>query len=870
MALYLSQKKLSLRHILIFSVTLAIIAVSVGFLVTMTKKDASALITPWQPGVLQIASNGTNKCLLTTDHAVYCWGQNSLGQLGDGTSVDRAVPQPVKDDNHVFDGKTITNLYSAATGYCALASGSLYCWGYNADGRLGNGVATSSSIPVAVDMTGVLAGKTITAFSSDDGATSCVIASGAPYCWGSNPDGQLGNGTTIDSLIPVAVDMTGVLAGKTITSLTTGPTPCVIASGAPYCWGSGYSFMLGDNGATLSSSVPMALDAFNVLTGKTVTSLMTFNGSFGCLIASGEVYCWGFEGGNGQLGTGSAGVSGQPLVPVNTSGVLSGKHIDELKIMQGYACVLSDGSLYCWGRSINASAVVDSLVPIQISGTLVGQHVDAFSLDYMSACAVVSGIVSCWGDNTQGQLGNNSTTSSPVPVAVDASGVLASKTVSYILAGSAGSPCVIASTHPYCWGSNGYGGVGNGTTIDALVPMALTQQTVEITNITPNSAYVGATPSFTVTGSGFIDTTAVVTIGGQVATTSGTDTMATGTVPVGSTPGPVDVTVTNSDGQTTILHNGFTYLTPPPQEITSATFTESAGKKILTIHGTGLFRPATLYSNALGRSLVSVDGVALPFCTEGTPYTAQNLIGFGVPAALVSDTPPCYYLIDTIGTPLIDSTTAVVRMPDTFDITTEGTVSVDSAPVYTFNLPDTGGSDGGTPQPGTGDGITSPVAPPPSMPVGATTDIPVTPIEIPLTVVVDDRAISDTPVISTMPTFTGFAPAGSKVTVVVHSDPVTCSTTADENGKWSCTLTEKLPVGSHSVYVTVATPENKTVELGPYAVTVSDEQPVTVTSDTATASTKQPDFPWLWVIIGGVLLVAVTIGIIGVNRRKRA
>ena len=90
---------------------------------------------------------------------------------------------------------------------------------------------------MAVDTSGVLAGKTVTAISTG-GSHTCAVAEGRAYCWGSNYSGTLGNNSTVDSLVPVAVDTSGVLAGKTVTAISAGWNhTCVLADGRAYCWG---------------------------------------------------------------------------------------------------------------------------------------------------------------------------------------------------------------------------------------------------------------------------------------------------------------------------------------------------------------------------------------------------------------------------------------------------------------------------------------------------------------------------------------------------------------------------------------------------------------------------------------------------------
>ena len=104
-------------------------------------------------------------------------------------------------------GVTLTQIAAGFFFTCALSTtGTVYCWGLNADGELGNNSTTNSSVPVAVHTSGVLAGVTVTQITADSGYNACALGNtGAAYCWGRNTDGQLGNNTLTSSSIPVAV-----------------------------------------------------------------------------------------------------------------------------------------------------------------------------------------------------------------------------------------------------------------------------------------------------------------------------------------------------------------------------------------------------------------------------------------------------------------------------------------------------------------------------------------------------------------------------------------------------------------------------------------------------------------------------------------
>lgn len=377
----------------------------------------------------------TDRCAVG-NFKTYCWGTNNFGQVGTGSTSATPVSKPVL---------TLSNssalIASEEQGYknsCATDGTDIYCWSGNQYGELGNGTTgTVTYLPTKVDTTGVLSGKVVTQITM--GLESvCVLASGSIYCWGYNARGQLGDGTTVNRNIPVAVTMNGELAGKTVSSVEAGgSTVCAIAGNQVYCWGSNQYGELGTGvtSPTGVQSVPTAATAVNAtVAGKTITKL-SMSSQGGCVLASGQVYCWGAnwygELGDGITPTGFGNAAAIRLAPspVDTTGVLSGKTVTDLSKGYGHTCVIADSKPYCWGAN-------------SLNGT--------------------------------GALGNNSTAMSTVPVAVDTSGVLAGKVVTKIHA-SNGKTCALASIELFCWGGEINGTLGNGATTNSLVPVAVLQ-----------------------------------------------------------------------------------------------------------------------------------------------------------------------------------------------------------------------------------------------------------------------------------------------------------------------------------------------------------------------------------------------------------
>ena len=258
----------------------------------------------------------------TPTPGIASWVCNLYGQLGNDSETDAKVPVPV-DTAGVLAGKTVTAVEAGHLHTCAVADGKAYCWGNNEYGQLGDNTTTNSKVPVAVDTTGELLGKTVTAITAGQEQT-CALAAGKAYCWGSNTNGQLGNDSTTSSKVPVPVDTSGELASKTVTAITAGSHhTCAVAAGAAYCWGSNTNGQLGGTGAT-SSKVPAPGYTSGELASKTVTAI-TAGSHHTCAVAAGGAYCWG-PNGDGQLGDNT--LSDSPLpVAVDSSGGLAGKTV---------------------------------------------------------------------------------------------------------------------------------------------------------------------------------------------------------------------------------------------------------------------------------------------------------------------------------------------------------------------------------------------------------------------------------------------------------------------------------------------------------------------------------------------------------------
>lgn len=220
--------------------------------------------------VTDIATNDYHTCAIftpaTSANNLSCWGRNAQGQLGVGSVYAyTAVPRLAG-----VSGVSSVGLGSHHT--CVLAGNTtlrVRCWGYNAYGQLGYGDTTNRETPPGYISGGTIATNAVTSLSVGD-YHACAVVNGGAHCWGRNSDspGQLGDGTSTDRLVPVAVSTAGVLNGKTITGVSASDfNGCAISSEKLlYCWGRNNYGQLGD-GTTNNSLVPVKFKPETIVRG---------------------------------------------------------------------------------------------------------------------------------------------------------------------------------------------------------------------------------------------------------------------------------------------------------------------------------------------------------------------------------------------------------------------------------------------------------------------------------------------------------------------------------------------------------------------------------------------------------------------------
>ncbi len=373
------------------------------------------------------------------------WGLNTSAQLGNNTTANSLVPVAVNTAG-VLSGKTIIAVSADVSHGLALCSdGTLAAWGSNSWGTLGNNSTTDSSVPAAVDTSGVLAGKTVIAVSAGSYHSLALCSDGTFAAWGLNTSAQLGNNTTANSLVPVAVNTAGVLSGKTVISVSAGATHslALCSDGTVVAWGGNGSGQLGNN-STTDSLVPVAVNATGVLSGKTVVAVSAGSSHSLALLSNGTVAAWG-NNYSGLLGNNSTINSSVPVL-VNTAGVLAGKTVIALSAGRDHSLALcSDGTVAAWGfqgfGALGNNSTTSSMVPVAVStaGVLAGKTVIAVSAGGSHSLALCSdGTLTAWGYNYHGELGTNDTANRYTPTAVSAATLTAGERFATVVSGQSG------------------------------------------------------------------------------------------------------------------------------------------------------------------------------------------------------------------------------------------------------------------------------------------------------------------------------------------------------------------------------------------------------------------------------------------------
>jgi alpha-tubulin suppressor-like RCC1 family protein len=422
---------------------------------------------------LQVECEGSYSWGVTTaavknDGTLWMWGNNSYGQLGDNTTVSKS--SPVQTITFGTNWKQVSIGCGSNTGIGATVGavkndGTLWMWGNNTSGQLGDNTKTNRSSPVQT----ITFGTNWAAVSCGNQFTAGIKNDGTLWMWGNNGSGQLGINNTTSVSSPVQTVVGGqtwskVSCSRNTSQLTLGTTAAVKTDGTLWVWGSNANGQLGDNTA-INKSSPV----------QTITSTTNWSQvacgyrSIMALKTDGTLWCWGFNNG-GILGDNTTTNKSSPVQTATfgnnwsktsrASGLFLGGSI--YKLTGG--AVKKDGTLWIWGNNsygqLGDNTTVSKSSPVQPFTYNFATNWNKISLgDYHSAGVKTNGTLWTWGRNGVGQLGDNTITHRSIPIQTFAYGM----TWKDVACGYLHTAALKYDGTLWCFGSNTHGQLGDNT-----------------------------------------------------------------------------------------------------------------------------------------------------------------------------------------------------------------------------------------------------------------------------------------------------------------------------------------------------------------------------------------------------------------------
>ncbi|MBI3795231.1 MAG: RCC1 repeat-containing protein [Nitrospinae bacterium] len=315
-----------------------------------------------------VSCGGAHTVALTASGTAWAWGSNGFGQIGDGTNTDKL--SPVQVQNTSDPSGYLTNVVAVSAGYqhtlALTASGTVWAWGSNASGQIGDGTTTTRYAPVQV--TGL---SGIIAISAGYQHSLALTSTGAVVAWGSNSNGQIGDGTTTNRYAPVQI---GVVTN--VIAITAGyqHSLAIKSDGSLYAWGNNSNGQLGDNTTTQRLSpvqVTDPSDSTGFITG--VASVAAGFHHSVALKKTGAVWAWGSNF-NGQIGDGTSTDRWVPAKATGLSGAVSvsAGYYNTMALQGNSFSSNSPGTVWGWGYNsygqIGDASLTQRLSPVQASG----------------------------------------------------------------------------------------------------------------------------------------------------------------------------------------------------------------------------------------------------------------------------------------------------------------------------------------------------------------------------------------------------------------------------------------------------------------------------------------------------------------------
>ncbi|MBK5276202.1 MAG: hypothetical protein JJE30_14285 [Desulfuromonadales bacterium] len=389
-----------------------IVRLHLFLLLAIFAQTLSGMVTVTWAATPRVDAGGNHTVTLRQDGTLWLWGDNTFGQLGDGSVIARNGPVKIGTD---------VNWASIAAGFYHTAAiktdGTLWVWGDNTKGQLGVGSAVfNQAVPVRVGTD-----TNWTAVSTGDFHTLALKSDGSLWAWGDNTNGQTGDGTVVPGIVslPVRIVLPAPLTNNDWSAIAAGGGHSLArkANQTLWAWGFNGAGQIG-NGTTIDARAPLQLPP---LTNSDWVAVAAGQLQSLALKSDGTLRSWG-NNTFGQLGNGTKLDSNVPVQENSQSTTWVASNMGDTHTLGRK----SDGTLWAWGSNANGQLgsgnTLDSLVPVK-TGTD-SDWLDAAAGSAHSVAVKTNGTIWTWGDNTFGQLGDRTNINRNAPVLVAQAGFL--------------------------------------------------------------------------------------------------------------------------------------------------------------------------------------------------------------------------------------------------------------------------------------------------------------------------------------------------------------------------------------------------------------------------------------------------------------
>lgn len=396
-------------------------------------------------GAVEVAAGQVHTCIRLASGSVTCFGTSTFDRLGGGSASKEEYPRLVPGLTGALE------IEAGRAHTCARTTSSAVCWGFNLNGQLGRGDTTTA--PAAATLAAAPSAMSLGA------SHSCFVVADSTVCSGRNGNGQFGTGDTANSLAPLVVP----LAARSVQLSAGDNHSCFLGPATPVafvrCSGSNAEGQLGD-GTFTDRLTPVRTG------GMTGVAEIATGGSHTCalLVGGGGLRCWGANA-NGQLGDGTTirrsvptGPPSSSAPPANAFGIEAGG--SHSCLLAGVAGDSTGDQLYCWGRNTSGQLGLGSTSDVHVPTLVGGVTPLSLALGDNHTCAVMPAAsgqrrsIRCWGANGSGQLGDGTTTDRSVPTPVTGLTGTQPQNIVSLSAGSEHTCAVLDDGSLRCWGSN--------------------------------------------------------------------------------------------------------------------------------------------------------------------------------------------------------------------------------------------------------------------------------------------------------------------------------------------------------------------------------------------------------------------------------